>query len=130
MLISSFYYYVKDDYGEVSIYKTNKTDFTSEMIYKEINGDREYAYTTRYLGLINVHNYENASTEKWQEENIKDFWVDGKNIFLENGNSIEMVDLVTKDRICLVKKRISGWCCCVSCRDAVLYRFRKTCCPA
>lgn len=105
---NAIYYYVKDDYGEVSIYKTNKTDFTSEIIYKEINGDRKYAYTTRYLGLINVHNYENASTEKWQEENIKDFWVDGKNIFLENGNSIEMVDLVTKDRICLVKKGYQG----------------------
>lgn len=58
--------------------------------------------------MINVHNYENASTEKWQEENVKDFWVDGKNIFLENGNSIEMVDLVTKDRICLVEKGYQG----------------------
>lgn len=105
---NAIYYYMKNEYGELNIYKTNKTDFTSKVIYKEINGDRKYLYTTKYLGLINVHNYENASAQKWQNESIQDFWVDGNCIFLKNRNSIEMVDYVTKEKVVLVHKGYSG----------------------
>ena len=59
----------------MNIYKTNKTDFTSEVIYSEINGDRRYGYFTKYLGLVNVHNYENVSEEEWLEEDTGYSWV-------------------------------------------------------
>lgn len=102
------YYYVKNNVGEVSVYRTDKTDFSSELIYQEVIGDREFLYSTKYLGLINVHNYDNSSDEEWMEENIHDFWVDGNYIFMISGNSITLTDYVTKDKISLVEEGYSG----------------------
>lgn len=102
------YYYVKNDEGEVSFYRIDKKNFDSERIYKELIGNRKYVRSTRYLGLLNVHNYENVSQIEWHEDNIQNFWVDGDYIFTISYNSIGMIDYITKDKISLVKKGYSG----------------------
>lgn len=102
------YYFVKSDEGEVSFYRIDKKNFNSEIIYKELIGNRKYVRSTRYLGLLNVHNYENVSQREWHEDNIQNFWVDGNYIFTLSYNSIDMIDYITKDKISLVKKGYSG----------------------
>lgn len=90
------YEYIRTEYGEVSIYRVDKQDFTPILLYQETSGQRVYQYTSKYLGLLNVHNLKNTSSEQWDDETIQSFWVDGHRIFLESQSGVRMVDYRTK----------------------------------
>lgn len=102
------YYFVKNDVGEVRFHRVEKKDFSTEVIYQEVIGDRSYMGSTKYLGLLYFHNYENVSSEEWFEDNIQDFWVDGNYIFTTSQNSIDMIDYRSKEKTKLVKQGYSG----------------------
>lgn len=102
------YYYVKKDTGEVIIHRTDKSDFSTKIIYQKVNGTRKYMNSTKYLGLINVNNYENVSYNEWVEDNIRDFWVDGNYIFTIGHKRIVMTDYTTKEETVLIERGYSG----------------------
>ena len=102
------YYYIKNETGTVYFYKIGKDDYSSEIIYSEDRGEKKYDYSTRYLGLVNVQNYENKSYESSLMDEITYFWVDGKYIFIADLNDIEMINYESGEKEILVEEGYAG----------------------